>query len=258
MTSEIKKVLITVKAYPNPSIKYVETVCVAGIDIEKSCWIRMYPVPYRLLEGEKQFKKYSIIEVETFKQERDHRPESYRINTDSIKIIKEIKSTSAGWEERKSFILPTVSKSFCEIYNLIKTEKKSLAVFKPINIDFTFEKAKKVILEKRYSSYSQMSLLNKQLKAIEQIPYNFRYSFFCANERNCPGHSLLIIDWEINQAFRNWKKIYDNESVLLDKIKEKWLGSLCSTKRDSYFYVGNVKRFTSTFMILGVFYPPKI
>jgi len=34
MPLETKQVLITVKAYPNPSVKYGETVCCAGIDIE--------------------------------------------------------------------------------------------------------------------------------------------------------------------------------------------------------------------------------
>jgi hypothetical protein len=35
MDYETRKILITVKAYPNPSKKYVETVCVVGMDLEK-------------------------------------------------------------------------------------------------------------------------------------------------------------------------------------------------------------------------------
>jgi hypothetical protein len=58
-----KKVLVTVKAYPNPSKKYGETVCVAGIDLGTGKWIRLYPIQYRDLEDEKKFKKYSIIEI---------------------------------------------------------------------------------------------------------------------------------------------------------------------------------------------------
>jgi len=44
---------------------------------------------------------------------------------------------------------------------------------------------------------------------------------------------------------------------LLDKIKEKWLDTLCSPKKDVYFFVGNVWLRPKQFMILGVFYPPK-
>jgi hypothetical protein len=41
-----KRVLITVKTYPNPSKSYQETVCTAGIDEDKN-WIRIYPVNFR-------------------------------------------------------------------------------------------------------------------------------------------------------------------------------------------------------------------
>jgi hypothetical protein len=45
-TWETRRILVTVKAYPNPSSKYDETVCVAGIDVNSKEWIRLYPVPY--------------------------------------------------------------------------------------------------------------------------------------------------------------------------------------------------------------------
>ena len=60
---ETKKVLITVKAYPNPSKKYEETVCVAGIDVDNGKWIRLYPITFRDLDENRRFKKYSIIQV---------------------------------------------------------------------------------------------------------------------------------------------------------------------------------------------------
>ena len=71
------------------------------------------------------------------------------------------------------------------------------------------------------------------------------------------GHNYSIIDWEINQAYRTWKLDYNNQEELFQKIEEKWLNQMCSENRDVYFYVGNMKRFKSNFMILGVFYPPK-
>ncbi len=55
MNFETKKVLVTVKTYPNPSRKYQETVCVAGIDLDTKTWIRLYPIKFRDLEANKQF-----------------------------------------------------------------------------------------------------------------------------------------------------------------------------------------------------------
>jgi len=69
MAQETKRVLITVKAYPNPSKKYGETVC-ARVDINTLQWIRLYPIPYRDLENEKKFEKYSIVEVKCKKNYR--------------------------------------------------------------------------------------------------------------------------------------------------------------------------------------------
>ncbi len=52
-----RRVLITVKTYPQPRMKYEETVCVAGIDMDSLQWVRLYPVQFRALPFEKQFRK---------------------------------------------------------------------------------------------------------------------------------------------------------------------------------------------------------
>jgi hypothetical protein len=56
-------VMITVKAAPNPSERYGETVCVAGIrlDPEKAGWVRLYPVNFRELDSDRKFKKYDLV-----------------------------------------------------------------------------------------------------------------------------------------------------------------------------------------------------
>jgi hypothetical protein len=47
------RVLIAVKTYPNPSSKYEETVCVAGIQLDRGQpeWIRLYPVRFRNVDS---------------------------------------------------------------------------------------------------------------------------------------------------------------------------------------------------------------
>ena len=91
-----KQILITVKAYPNPSKKYSETVCCAGVDLSNNNLVRLYPIPYRDLDNEKKFKKYSIIEVDCWKATDDKRPESFKLDPDSIKIVKHL-DTKKKW-----------------------------------------------------------------------------------------------------------------------------------------------------------------
>lgn len=252
-----KKVLITVKAYPNPSKKYGEAVCVAGIDIDKKQWVRLYPVPFRDLDDKQKFKKYTIIEVKATKPSDDKRPESYKIDSGSIKIIEQL-DTKDRWNRRKSIIFPTISKSMCEILKNYEIEDKSLGMFKPININFVWEKAIVKYKNDRESYYAQLSFFNRQKNTPEIIPFDFRYKFYCYDESNCQGHDYSIVDWEIAQAYRDWRWKYKPEELLLNKIKERWLDRICNPKNDIYFYVGNLKRFRDKFMILGIFYPPKL
>ena len=78
---ETATVMITVKTYPNPSDKYLETVCVAGVRLDRGRpeWIRLYPVKFRSEDLDKQFKKYEILRLNgTYNQTNDNRPESFR------------------------------------------------------------------------------------------------------------------------------------------------------------------------------------
>jgi len=52
-----KRVLIAVENYPVPSLKSVEASCTACIT-ENREWVRLFPVPYRLMDEEKRFSKW--------------------------------------------------------------------------------------------------------------------------------------------------------------------------------------------------------
>jgi len=250
-----KKILIIVKAYPNPSKKYGETVCCAGVDLSNFQLVRLYPIPFRDLDSKSKFKKYNIIEVDCFPPNDDLRPESLRVNSDSIKVINFLDTDNGTWNKRKDIIFRVPIKSMCQIYKDAKEEDLSLGLIKPESINFEWSKQSLSDQQSREACYAQLSFFNKRKDVIEEIPYSFYYSFKCGLVDDCPGHKLSIIDWEIGQAFRDWRDKYPDERELLEKIKQRWL-SMCNTEnKDVYFYVGNMKRFRKTFMVLGVFYP---
>ena len=97
------RVLITVKTYPIPSKTYDELVCTAGVT-EDMEFIRLYPINFRELPFEQQYRKYQWIEVEVEKHKgRDTRKESYRPVGDSIRLIGEPIPTHKGdWSDRLS------------------------------------------------------------------------------------------------------------------------------------------------------------
>ena len=250
----VKRVLITIKAPPSPSKKYVETNCCAGVDLDSGKLIRLYPIPFRLLEDNKKFPKYSIIRVTCYRPTRDKRIESYKIDQDRIEILDYL-DTKDNWTKRKEIVLPTASPSFCQILEDIKLNK-SLGIFKPCDVQFF---AKKITIRKQAKQeapYKQYWLFDKQLKPLEQIPFIFYYKFNCFGLSNCPGHTLSIHDWEITQSYRAWRNRYSTQNVLLQKIEQKWL-DICRSNKDVYFYVGNLWQHPKQFMVLGVFYPQK-
>lgn len=80
---EKKRIYIVAKTYPAISKQYVELVCTAGIQ-EDGSWIRLYPVPFRKLDIEQKYPKYTWIELEAERNTDDVRPESYRPNLKTI------------------------------------------------------------------------------------------------------------------------------------------------------------------------------
>lgn len=252
-----KRILVTVKAYPNPSYNYGETVCCAGVDLNTGQWIRLYPIPFRDLENDKRFSKYSIIEAGCAKASDDQRPESFRIQSESIKIIERIEARQNGWERRKAIVSRLDVKSMCQVYQEEEQQKTSLGIIRPANVSFIAKKKTAKDLDKRVKAYAHPGIFDKPKEPIEDIPFQFYYQFECASEPSCKGHLLSITDWEVNQCYRKWRYIYRDEQELLGKIEQRWMSMVDIAKRDVFFYVGNLHRFQNIFTILGVFYPPK-
>jgi hypothetical protein len=245
-----REVLITVKAYPNPSNKYQETVCVAGVTKEEG-WVRLYPISFRHLPEGLQFKKYQIVHLRMRKHE-DARPESFRPDQPSFRL-KQVLSTADGWNERKVWLLPTVKASMCEMLALQREKGTSLGMFKPKEVrDLVVEKA-----DREWNSIiNQLSLFENPGKPLEPIPFCFKYSYVC-DDSNCKGHEQSIIDWEACELYRKLRESEANDNALWAKMKQKWIDELWGQYKDSYLFVGNQRIHPRSFLILGVFWPPR-
>ena len=108
-----EEILITVKTYPNPSRKYTESSYTAGLTRERK-WLRIHPVPFRMLEHGQQFAKYQWIRGEV-KRSSDPRPESHKINFDSIQTLDESLPPTNGWSHRRAFLEPVKRASLEDI-----------------------------------------------------------------------------------------------------------------------------------------------
>lgn len=255
---ERRKILIATKTYPSISTKYKETVCTAGIllgDDEKPLqWIRIYPIRYRYLDFDKRYPRWSVISAKIERNDKDYRSESFRIDDDSLEIIRQIGKEN-NWEERKSFLLPLEFSSIVEI----KQQKKSLGMIKPKSIDrYFYKETEREWEEKKQAVLDQLDLFEPTIN-LEKIPYKFVYQF---TEKDNTSHKYSISDWEIMQLYRNCRdhsnlSALEAEQEALEKVRQKLVDDFLNNK-DLYFIVGNLKNHSKTFMIIGLFYPPLV
>jgi hypothetical protein len=253
---ETRKILIATKTYPSISTKYKETVCTAGIlldgDENPLQWIRIYPIRFRLLDFDKRYPRWSIISAKIGRNDKDYRTESFRIDDNSLQIIRKL-DTSNNWQERKSFIFPLRFRSIKEIQD----QGKSLGIIKPKYIDKYFhKKTDREWSISQQASVNQLDLFEPQID-LEKIPYKFVYQF--TDEDNL-SHKYSISDWEISELYRkcrNQSKLsgLDAEEEALEKVRQKLEDDFLQNK-DLYFIVGNLKNHVKSFMIIGLVYPP--
>lgn len=261
------KVLITVKTYPLPSRSYDELVCTAGI-LEDGTWIRIYPVPFKFL-AQSDISKYCWIEVELLKRTDDFRPESYSpVHKDfSDLVLGKCLGTQDAWAARKLFCLSNV---YTNLEKLIDDSKepqnKSLATFKPTKIHrFIVEDDERDWKPEWKEQIKQLDFFateeeqGKPRKMIDKVPFKFYYEF---SDDTGKKSRLMIEDWEIGALYWNCLRNADgNEQIAIEKVRTQYETQF--QEKDIYLFLGTTKqwhqrRARNPFVIIGVFYPPKI
>jgi hypothetical protein len=249
-----KRILITVRTYPVPARKGVEVSCTGGIT-DDGKWIRLYPVPYRSLEESRRFKKYQWINVSVTRPRNDARPESFTPRLDSLQIGETV-SPADNWRARREIIRPLMRPSLCAIRR--EHEEKgspTLGIFKPAHITrLTIEDAEQPNwTAEQLNILRQIPMFEKApTDELEKLPFDFKYQFRCSDD-SCSGHHLTCFDWEIGQAYRSWRREYgdDWEPPFRNRFDSEMIN-----KKDTHFFVGNLHQFPTSWIIVGLFYPP--
>lgn len=261
---EKQRVLITVKTYPTLSKKYGETVCTAGIR-EDGSWVRMYPVPFRRLDDEQQYRKFDWLECRLQRNSMDPRPETFRpMDLAELTPVAHL-DTRHSWRDRRRIVLKT-AKVFDRLDSLIaaaKANEASLAVFRPARIlDFTWEAEDRewdpAKVKEMRERYNQLDLFadntwRETFKVIPKQPYSFSYKFEDAAGRTS---ELQVLDWEIGALY--WNCLRDsegNEAAAIAKVRQKYFDAF--TRTDLHFFLGTTQQFhfvaPNPWVIVGVF-----
>jgi hypothetical protein len=253
---EKQELLIAGMTYPTPHKECLDTVCTGGVTKDGN-WIRLYPLSYRYLDKDQQYKMFSWLRLQVAKNEKDPRVESYRVDEGSIQVLGEEKD----WAARRAALLPLLSP---HLENLRERNQRnpralSMGLVEVTYQDFYWKETDRAWSSKHLREMSQLQLVGPQRKPLEKMPYELRLKFRCKSNPACSGHDMNIFTWEYCQTFRRWRDDgrYGDELGVLAKMKEAIEEKRFSPKNDTYVLLGTVFKYPKVWVIGGIFAPPK-
>jgi len=254
---QTRRVRILVKAFPQHSTKHEETVCCAGVTEDSQEFLRLYPIRYRRLPKHDRFRRYDLVEMMTTKATADSRPESYRVDEGSIRLIERSKlSQESKVRIWRPFIAPSIGALVEE--NALRGRSLGIIRPKPESLKFLIREAKDSKAEDQEVAdlvyAGQASLLEDPLTPLERPRYSFSYQFICADPSRCScarnPHTHQIHDWEVQAAYFEYKRLYGSEDEVLTKMMHAYQDEIPT--RNLHFILGTMAVHPKTFIVIGL------
>lgn len=254
------RVLITVKAAPNPSSAHGETVCVAGLSLDLECpgWRRLYPINFRHLEQDVRFHKYDVVAVDAVPARNDVRVESWRPHMATLRVEGHLRP----WRRRREWLDPVVEMSMCELNAAARDQAaaKSLALVRVADVagleidrhpGWTPDEQAKI------DAYvNQLTLSGDDDRTPLEAPRFRGYYRWRCYDSACNGHRQGLLDWEFVALQRRLGE--RNEAETRRALVTKFVDQICNpSSRDVAFYVGNQAKRHHVFSVLGAYYPSR-
>ncbi|MCK8675016.1 hypothetical protein M1M07_28400 [Rhodococcus sp. HM1] len=230
------------------------------IDQAEPSWIRLYPVRFRGIDDDLQFKKYERVDLPVQAHgSRDPRVESHRPDQSHLDRVGVI-DTKTNWAHRRNLLGGLIgATTTCALRSAnevrMNEPSPSLGLIKP-RIDEVQVLPGEPWNEKQIAKIQKASepdLFGPGLAPLEPMPYIVRYRYRCESAE-CPTHTQKVLDWELGQAGRLWRRKHGDQRAR-EMIREKWEDEFCDPSRDLHFFIGNQHQHRRSFSILGCWYP---
>jgi hypothetical protein len=259
MTFAKRRVAIFGKTYPEPSTRYTETVCTGGLDWESGTPLRLYPVPLRYLEGDKQYGLWDIIDVPIDRSPNDQRPESFKIDPSGIRLVAHLDTDKAGWAARRELLERDSGWQFRGMRDLSeanRANKTSIGLVRPGSIERVELVAKPVEEKQEFErkcaelrSHKESDMFDPVYHRLDYLPNEIFVHWRCGEACNtCERrpHRMKVLDWGLMQLAR--KAGWD---AAVNRMKE-------ITETDRYDFrliLGNFAQHPQNFGVIALWYP---
>jgi hypothetical protein len=262
---EPRRILIWAKTYPELSTKHLESVCTGGVT-EDGSPIRLYPIDHRYLYDNQKFRKYQWITARVARDPSDPRPESHKIDCESMEVGEFVASDKHGWSARASIVFQKPSWQFESVDALLaaqKTSQTSIGVVTPreiVKVDlYERPKQEKVHFEEKKQKVQRIAKARRAqrvmfdepptsgMKRLDFQDKRVRIEWRC-NAANCSGHTMQVLDWEAGELLRR-----HGEEKTLKKVAD-----ICDLSKHALrFFLGNIRKYPTSFSIGGLWYPTR-
>jgi hypothetical protein len=263
MASFEQDILILCKTYPSPSGKYIETSCVAGADPDGRL-IRLFPVPFRLIDGAQQFRKWQWVSARIDRAIGDRRPESHKLFVDTVRFNGAPLSTAKEWQARR---YPLSKLKVFDDFASLDAERlangTTLGIVRPTRIlgldvtaaskpDWTDDEKAKLLQRQRQGGLFDDTDA-KALTTLRKLPHDFRYRYECNGRGGIREHRHKIVDWEAGALY--WNCFHGHSAGWEQPFRQKLETQLPAA--DLMFLMGTIHRFPDQWLIVSLIYPPK-
>ncbi|MCP5444722.1 MAG: hypothetical protein H6968_16975 [Chromatiaceae bacterium] len=244
-----RRIRILVKAFPQPSSKYEETVCCAGVTEDTRELLRLYPIRYRRLDKADRFDRFDQVEMTTTKA-GDHRPESYHVDEDSIHLLE--KGSKLNARSKVELWKPFIAPSLKALMEENRTSHKSLGIIRPDpdSLRFRIQQVKETDnADQKVTNLifqQQISFLEEPLKPLKRPEYSFSYHYTCDGH----PHKHQIHDWEVQATLINYQRRYGSEEKALEMMQQEYQENI--PKHNLHFIMGTMKAHPQTFIVIGL------
>ncbi|MCC6976213.1 MAG: hypothetical protein IT322_19565 [Anaerolineae bacterium] len=175
---------------------------------------------------------------------------------DSIQILGEPLSTDHQWAERRAVIDRMPHRTVNQWRTLFEQDQTSLGIVRPARVlDMIIEPAEREWKPEWQNLFDQLKLFGEPQKPLAKIPYKFSYVFEC--EDSSKPHTVMCEDWELGVLFLKEVDRLGSEEKAAQSVRYKFFNDLCAPDKDTRFFMGTIFPY-NTWVVLGVFYPPKI
>lgn len=225
--------------------------------------IRLYPVPFRLVQDDQQFRKWQWITARVRKSTEDRRPESHRISVDTIDIHGEPLSTTNAWVSRRQAIAPLeIFEDFEALEGARQSRGVSLGLLRPSRLlelrlskadspEWSDDEIAKLMQAQQQGSLFDQDAEQRSLKLLRKLPFDFHYEYECDVGGQPRTYRHKLVDWEAGALYWNVQRRGDWQAAFRQRFLDEF------RSKDLLFLMGNIHRFQHHWLIVSVLYPPK-